>query len=407
MDQPSPDSATACYSELFTDAVRLRLRADVPVGTCLSGGLDSSSIVAVAGELMQTEHAVSLERLGEHQQTFSAIYPIDGPWDERRYMEQVVERTGAAGNYVVPTMERLWDDLERLVWHQDEPFQSTSIFAQWCVMSLAHERGVTVLLDGQGADEVLGGYRPYSIWLGQLVRAGRLRQAAKEAAAMGQVSGLSPLPVLSRGLAGQLPAPLLRRLRGSRLQQAVDGSGLQADLGAHLQSKVVASGEAYEGLQDLNSHLARLIMEDSLPNLLRYEDRNSMAFSIESRVPFLDYRLVEYVFTKASKLRIRDGWTKWIQRVAVEDKLPHDVVWRRDKVGFETPEQHWFRAGKSHLLELLSSNTASDYLDMDYVRSEAPALIDAGSTAKVWRWVNLVLWLGRFGSSHDMRNAQN
>ncbi|MEO8287246.1 MAG: asparagine synthase (glutamine-hydrolyzing) [Chloroflexota bacterium] len=399
IEQPSPstDEAAACYSELFTDAVRLRLRADVPVGTCLSGGVDSSSIVAVAGNLMQTEHAVSLERLGDHQQTFSAVYPIVGPWDERRYIEQVVDRTGAAGNYISPTVERLWDDLEQLVWHQDEPFQSTSIFAQWCVMSLAHERGVTVLLDGQGADEVLGGYRPYAVWLGQLIRAGRIAQAVQEARALRSVTGQNPLPLVARGLAGQLPAPLLRRLRGSRMRQAVAGSGLRPELGQTLEAAVASSGEAYEGLDSLNNHLARLITEDSLPNLLRYEDRNSMAFSIESRVPFLDYRLVEYVFRQASHLRIHDGWTKWIQRTAVDDKLPADIVWRRDKVGFETPEQQWFRAGKSHLLSILNDDSsASSYLDMAQVRREAPGMIDVGNTAQVWRWVNLVLWLRSF-----------
>ncbi len=391
---PSADDARASYSELFTDAVRLRLRADVPVGTCLSGGVDSSSIVAVAGELMQTEHAVSLERLGEHQQTFSAVYSLDGPWNERKYIEQVVERTGAAGNYVSPTSERLWGDLEKLVWHQDEPFQSTSIFAQWCVMDLAHQRGVTVLLDGQGADEVLGGYRPFAVWLGQLVRARHLAQAASEASDIYGVTGMNPLPLLARGVAGQLPSAVLRRLRGSRVQQAVAQSGLKPELGDTLARSVASSGEAYADLRDLNSHLARLLSEDSLPNLLRYEDRNSMAFSIESRVPFLDYRLVEYVFTKAAHLRIHRGWTKWIQRVSVEGKLPDSIVWRRDKVGFETPEQQWFRAGESHLLDLINADSAtSDYLDMDYVRREVPNLIASGNTAKVWRWVNLALWL--------------
>ena len=179
------------------------------------------------------------------------------------------------------------------------------------------------------------------------------------------MTGLSPSPLLARGAAWQLPASLLRRVRGSRVREAVAVSGLQADLGKSFQSSVAASGEAYEGLHDLDSHLARLIVEDSLPTLLRYEDRNSMAFSIEGRVPFLDYRLVEYVFTRAPHLRIRDGWTKWIQRQAVDGTLPSDIVWRRDKVGFETPEQQWFRAGKSHLLDILGDDGASDYLDMD------------------------------------------
>jgi asparagine synthase (glutamine-hydrolysing) len=310
----------------------------------------------------------------------------------------VVERVGAAGNYVEPTVERLWDDLERIVWHQDEPFQSTSIFAQWCVMDLAHGRGVTVLLDGQGADEVLGGYRPYAVWLGQLLRAGRMVQVAREAAAIRSVTGLNPLPLLARGVAGQLPSTILRRLRGSRVRRATASSGLKQELGERLQADTTASGEAYEGIGDLNTHLARLVLEDSLPALLRYEDRNSMAFSIESRVPFLDYRLVEYIFTQAPHLRIRDGWTKWIQRLAMEGKLPAEVVWRRDKVGFETPEKEWFRSGKQHLMDILnSSSAAGDYLDMEWVRREAPGLIDVGETGRVWRWVNFSLWLERFG----------
>jgi asparagine synthase (glutamine-hydrolysing) len=265
-------------------------------------------------------------------------------------------------------------------------------------MELAHKRGVTVLLDGQGADEVLGGYSPYAVWLGQLLRAGRVVQSAREAAAVRSVTGLNPLPLLARGVAGQLPAPILRRLRGSRVQRAVASSGLKQELGERLQADTAASGEAHEGIADLNSHLEQLVLEDSLPALLRYEDRNSMAFSIESRVPFLDYRLVEYVFTQASHLRIREGWTKWIQRAAMEKKLPAEVVWRRDKVGFETPEKEWFRTGKQRLLDILHSNSAaSDYLDMDRVRREAPGLIDADETGRVWRWVNLALWLERFG----------
>jgi asparagine synthase (glutamine-hydrolysing) len=389
----------ARYAGLFTDSVRLRLRADVPVGTCLSGGLDSSSIVAVAGRLMQTEHAVSLERLGDHQQTFSAVYNTSGPWNEREYIDRVVGYTGAAGNFVYPTEERLWNDLARLVWHQDEPFQSTSIFAQWCVMGLARERGVTVLLDGQGADELLGGYRPFAVWLGQLLRAGRVSQALSESSSIEEITGLNPIPLLARGLAQQLPSAVLKRLRVSRMQRALHSSGLSPDLGEFID--IMLDGDGYEGLRDLDTHLSRLLLEDSLPTLLRYEDRNSMAFSIEARVPFLDYRLIEYVFTQASHLRIKYGWTKWIQRQAVSTLLPHEIVWRRDKVGFETPERQWLENGHARLLDLLSSRVG-DYLDLAYVRRELPGLLSQpGGTAKVWRWVNLALWLDVFGNERS------
>jgi asparagine synthase (glutamine-hydrolysing) len=390
------------YQELFTDAVRVHLRADVPVGTCLSGGVDSSSIVAVAGRLMQTEHAVSLERLGEHQQTFSAVYDGEGPWNERQHIEKVIVRTGAAGNYIQPTSERLWDDLDRLVWHQDEPFQSTSIFAQWCVMDLAHRRGVTVLLDGQGADEVLGGYRPYSVRLAELLRAGRLLQAVTLARDARRVADVNPLSALGKALAVQLPAPLLKRLRSARIRQAAGAAGLHSDVEASLLTATRDEDEIYVDQRSLSRHLARLI-DESLPDLLRYEDRNSMAFSIEARVPFLDYRLVEYAFTQAAPLRIHKGWTKWVQRMAVRELLPKEIVWRRDKVGFETPEVQWLRDGRKQILDILHADqTGSDYLDLGAVRHQVPALLDQpGGPARVWRWVNLVTWLRCFGANRE------
>lgn len=391
------EDALAEYEALFTDSVRLRLRADVPVGTCLSGGLDSSSIVAVAGKLMQTEHAVSLERLGEHQQTFSAVYESDGPWNEQQYIRQVIAHTGAAGNYVYPTENGLWNDIEKLVWHQDEPFQSTSIFAQWSVMRLAHERGVTVLLDGQGADELLGGYRPFAVWLGQLLRSGHIVQALQEARQIQATTGINPLPLIARGIAGQLPSGVLEQLRGLRVRQVLGDSGLNSDFEDQIQDQAEEWGDAYSGLKDLNVHLSKQMLEDSLPTLLRYEDRNSMAFAIEARVPFLDYRLAEFAFSKAAHLRIRGGWTKWIQRKAVEDDLPKEIVWRKDKVGFETPERAWLGSHKDALLDLLNSGIANEYLDKSYVTQELPRIFEShASTARIWRWANLVLWLKVF-----------
>jgi asparagine synthase (glutamine-hydrolysing) len=395
----APRAALERYAELFTDAVRLRLRADVAIGTCLSGGVDSSSIVAVAGQLMRREHAVSLERLGERQQTFSAVYESAGPWNERPYIDAVLARTGAGGNFVVPTAERLWADLDRLVWHQDEPFQSTSIFAQWTVMDLARQRGVTVLLDGQGADEALGGYRPFATQMSGLLRAGRPGAALRAAQAAQRVTGAALRSLLLRALAQQVPVPLLAQTRARRLRAAAGAAGLPADLAAGLLAAEGGDAAPYVAGRNLHDHLARLLVEDSLPALLRYEDRNSMAFSIEARVPFLDYRLVEWAFTGAAPLRIHDGWTKWAQRMAVRDALPPEVVWRRDKVGFETPETAWLRAGRGCLLDILSADdVAAPYLDLAAVRRDAPRLLDApGGASQVWRWVNLTLWLRRFG----------
>ena len=391
--EPQPREMQQHYDTLFTDSVRLRLRADVAVGTCLSGGLDSSSIVATTARLMQTEHAVSLERLGERQQTFSAVYDTDGPWNEKQYIDLVLAHTGAGGNYVNPSGDALWDDLRQLVHHQDEPFQSTSIFAQWCVMRLARRAGATVLLDGQGADEVLGGYRPFAIWLGQLLRAGRLRQALQASLDICAVANQSVPRLLARAVALQMPGKVLRQARRKRLERAASTSGLHHELARQWLATEQKERDFYAHHRNLNTHLAHLI-EESLPDLLRYEDRNSMAFSIEARLPFLDYRLVEYVFSRAAHYRIHNGWTKWPQRQGVKDLLPHDIVWRRDKVGFETPEAQWLRTGISQILDVLSDDpTVGQYLDLSYARLQVPHLLEQGDTSKVWRWVNLALWL--------------
>ena len=147
------------FYELLQDSIRLRLRTDVPIGTCLSGGLDSSSIVCLANRLMFDGQSIDPRLVGERQKTFSSCFE-DPSYDERKFIELVIDQTGAEKNYVFPKAEDLFNELPKLIWHQEEPFGSTSIFAQWNVMQLVKERGVTVLLDGQGGDELLAGYLP-------------------------------------------------------------------------------------------------------------------------------------------------------------------------------------------------------------------------------------------------------
>jgi len=376
------------FRELLIDSVRIHLRSDVPVGTCLSGGVDSSSIVCVVNRLM-TDSGFTAEQIGHRQRTFSAVYDTLGPYNERVHIEKVLQVTGAEGNFTFPTAERLQADIEKLVWHQDEPFGSTSIFAQWCVMSKVRERGVKVLLDGQGPDEVLGGYRPFAIFLADLIRHKKIGHVLTEARAIRARTGYSLVPLLARAMAYQLPKSWVRVIRQQR--RLSNAAILQSDFASAMRKEDGYSNEEYI---DLNSHLQTQVQESSLPQLLRYEDRNSMAFSVEARVPYLDYRLVQFSFNNASQLRIYQGWTKWVLRQAMQGIVPDEIVWRRDKVGFETPERDWVRHWLSQQPDIFGDDALSrHYLNMRAIRrmlANPKAPVDS---RKIWRWINLEFWL--------------
>lgn len=392
----------AQYRDLLTDAVRLRLRSDVPVGTCLSGGVDSSSIVCLIHRLM-TEGGLRSGPIGPQQRTFSAVYETTAPYNERPYVEQVLAATGAEGNFTYPTLERLRDDAERLVWCQDEPFQSTSIFAQWCVMGKVRERGVTVLLDGQGADEVLGGYRPFAIFLADRIRRAEWAQALREARAIHAQAQVAILPLLARALFWQLPPAWTRALRRWR-----DGSRHSL---AALDPDFAAACRTHRTVEwpwtDLQGHLADQVQESSLPHLLRYEDRNSMAFGVEARVPFLDYRLVEFSFGAAAHWRIHDGWAKWVLRRAMAGIVPDPIAWRRDKVGFETPELAWMRAWARGDPDTFSAGYSRPYLNLEVVRQRLAGGMETDADARTaWRWVNLETWLRVWHERPDRTNGR-
>ena len=392
-DEPAACTARTVeeYRELFIDAVRLRLRADVPIGSCLSGGVDSSSIVCVVNRLMRDD-GVAASQIGERQKTFSAVYDSRGAYDESAHIEVVIGATGAERNYTIPTAERLRADLPRLVWHQDEPFPTTSMFAQWCVMAKARERGVTVLLDGQGADEALAGYRPFDIFLADMVRRRRYAGALAAGREIRATTGLRAAPLLARALLRQLPARGLDHLRAKRAVAAT--RAMSRDFAAAYDP-----APRYRPVnRSMSAYLRELFDETSIPHLLRYEDRNSMAFSVEGRVPFLDYRLVEFSLTRAHACCIRDGWTKWVLREAMSGLVPHEIAWRRDKVGFETPERDWLGTWFAQPASLPGADSPiARYLDVAAVRREIAAWQRGGGDSRqVWRWLNLDLWLRTF-----------
>lgn len=317
-------SASTVFTELFESAVNIRLRSDVPVGFCLSGGLDSSAIVCVASRLTERRSATRVLN------TFTAA-ALDLQFDEQHYARLVNRRVGAAGHVAVPSVQGFLQELPQLLWHQEEPFTTTSIYAQWCVMRLAQEAHVPVLLDGQGADESLCGYRKYYLfYLSDLARAGHWLRLIRE------LSGL-----LLRGDRGfrhwregtrYLPALLRHRLPDlGRFTSDAFADAWHRSYPPHWQAG------------DLRTRQIDDLLHFSVPSLLRYEDRNSMAWSIESRVPFLDYRLVEFILGLPSEWKLAGGRSKVLMRRALQDALPPPVLARRDKMGFVTPQAKWLR----------------------------------------------------------------
>lgn len=311
---------------LLFDAVKLRLRADVPIGTCLSGGLDSSTIVAIMSKLLKQES-------GSQVHTFTASFP-NLPIDETRYAQMVVAATDSLNHLTFPIREGYHQALPQLLYHQDEPYGGSSIYSQWAVMREA-SRHVKVILDGQGGDEVFAGYNEYRIsLLAGLLRTGRLpRWFGEVCEIVRQSSGLTDILRKTRSfpfflLNKEWKGMVYRwRYRRQMRMAGLDGEDVAGILPL-LDGKFCANP---------NELLFNYITAYTLPRLLNGEDRNSMAHSIESRVPFTDYRLVDYVFAIPASYKIHNGWTKWLLRLAINDLLPPDIVWRKDKVGFATP----------------------------------------------------------------------
>lgn len=393
--EPSDEAYSRCFYELFEDAVRLHLRSDVAVGTCLSGGLDSSSIVCVANKLLLEQHVIPGELVGQQQKTFSACFD-DPAIDERSYMQAVLRATGAEQNFIFPSDAKLQVDLDRLLWHQEQPFGGSSIFAQWCVMERVAERGVRVLLDGQGGDELLGGYDSHrDFYLGTLAQKWHLLQLTGELRAYRREYHLSWFSLILSILRGFTPEPIMNWARMHRRAGASTQLGIDHDFRAKFHDKY--NLRSTWGGNQYNTWSYHALTRVILPALLRYEDRNSMAHSIEARVPFLDYRLVEFAFALPLEQKIHHATSKVVLRNALNGVLPDLVRTRRSKLGFTTPERAWLNGFLGQILrELMNSASfkTRGYFDL-------PAIERAISehqrnqrdlSGVAWRWINLELW---------------
>jgi asparagine synthase (glutamine-hydrolysing) len=364
-----PD-AVAQLRELLADSVRLRLRADVPVGTSLSGGVDSSAVVGLAGRIgpEATRHA------------FTAAFP----GYERDEWEFAASTAAAAGviehHRVLPDADALADDLDALVRDQEEPFSSLSIYAQWRVNRAAREAGVTVLLDGQGGDELFAGYAGIAGWA--------LRARGPRAAGRALLTGGSRRRELLAALGAEhLPAAAAHRHRRRLASPYAAADVVEAAVR-------IPAPQPDGGGSPLRRELLRQSFHTSLPMLLRYADRDSMAHSREVRLPLLDRRIAEFALSAPPEFLIAGDTTKRILRDAVRDLVPADVLARREKVGFEPPQARWLAAPalRRRAEDVLLDPGASPLLDRAALEADVRAGAWRDPTA-LWRALNLELWL--------------
>ncbi len=325
----SEEDALTQLEMLLKNSIKKRLRADVAIGTSLSGGLDSATIVE---QLASLKNPVA---------SFSAVFP-GFEKDESAYIKTVSTSFQLPNFQVSPTADELVRDFEKLCWHQEEPFPSASIYAQYRVFELAKQHNVTVLLDGQGADEVFAGYHRYLHWyMQELISRYKFRKAISEKKAF-QKNNIPVYSGIKNWLAAFLPAHANIQLEKREYQHSINHPFLNHDFIKSLR------GREWEGIHKpivtkLNDILHFNVMEYGLEEMLRYADRNSMAHSREVRLPFLSHELVSFLFSLPTHYKIGQGFTKLILRKLMDKKLPDAIVWRKDKVGYEPPQALWMQ----------------------------------------------------------------
>ena len=383
--------------ELLTSAVAIHMRSDVPVGTCLSGGIDLSALVC----LMARQRP-------DPPHTFSGLYP-DRDCNEERWVNAVLAHTNAHGAAVRPEPSGdLVGDLNRITWHQDEPTAGPGLYTQYHVMRRAAQ-DVKVILDGQGGDELFAGYLPYLVirirdLLAQPDRASRLRayQLAAQVAWHWGPNGLGGAVRLPLQEVVRRGGALLRRRMPGPLASADEPSFFHPSLAERVAGREIERARPRRFADSLSDTLYWHLAQQSIPALLHYEDRNSMAFSIEARVPYLDYRIVEFALSLDPTCKIHQSWTKWVLRKAVEPVMPASVTWRRSKLGYPTPFARWLREEpyRGQFQDLVLSRSL---LDREFMTEKSIRFYwdqhQAGAADRSWllyRLATLELWYRQF-----------
>lgn len=322
------------FTEFFDLSVKRRLRSDVALGTGLSGGLDSSTIAYTISRLQNSSKDVP-----KMLQTFSATFP-GFENDESKYIQSVSAALNFTNHQTQPTAVDLIRDFEKLCYHQEEPFSSSGIFAQYKVFELAKKHKVKVLFDGQGADEILAGYPRYiHYFLQEVLSRHKLGATQIERKAFRKNNQLFRWDIKNI-VAAFMPSHAAMHLEKLEYRKTISHPDISEDF-LNLLKHQEWVGIHKPIVTKLNDIIHFNITEMGLEELLRFADRNSMAYGCEVRLPFLNHELVEFVFSLPSQLKMHDGWTKFLLRQVMDKKLPDEIVWRKEKIGFEPPQKKW------------------------------------------------------------------
>lgn len=363
---------------LFIDSVQSHLISDVPVGVTLSGGLDSTGVVSIMSKLFKEKNT---DLHTKNLLTFSAVYPND-PIDETKYIDIAAAFAGSEQHKITPTPDLFWTDINEWLYTQEEPTISSAPYAIYSVMREA-SKYVRVMLSGQGGDELFAGYIPYfASYLSSAKNQGKYFEAIRES-----LMGMD----MYWGFFKQ-------KLFGQRNSNIVNINDLVN------KSAFNVKPDIYKIDSNLNQRLFLDVTKFSVPNVLRYEDKNAMAFSIETRVPFLDHKFVEYVLKLPIDQKIKYGWNRYIYRNAMKGLIPDEIRKRRKKIGFTTPETRWMREKAETIREIFSSKEFMSHGLFDHVKvledynkwvsGEKP-----GDAMTFWRILNTELWIRRFNIS--------
>lgn len=375
---------------LISNAVELRLRSDVPIGSSLSGGIDSTSIVCIINNKIKTKNNSVLQTA---QKVFTACFK-EKDIDESKWANIAANYSSSQWNRTYPNPEDFLNDIEKVAYTQDTPYGSPSIYAQYKVMELAKEKGIKVLLDGQGGDELFTGYTIYyDLFLYELLKNISIKKIFDE------IRNLKNAPINFAKAIDSLFRQIRRSivpywiLKKSRTKQKGVFNYINRDFWNRKKDRFDLI--KCRDFKSLNQMLYEFFTRQKLQTLLKYEDRNSMNFSIESRTPFADdINLIEYVFNIPSSYKIHNGWSKYLLRESMKGIIPEEIRKRIDKKGFSVPEKRWQQKLKFDLMNYVTDDLG-EFINIKYLKNNLDKHFIKNSYAEtqiIWNILSFAVW---------------